>query len=80
MTTHAGRTTSNNDRTSDSVALAVSDGVRQLRKYGFRLVRDWQADADSLRAQRDAALAACSLLDLDPTDEHCAVRALRGLR
>ena len=32
------------------MALAVSDGVRQLRKYGFRLVRDWQADADSLRS------------------------------
>lgn len=58
---------SNDDRTIDSMALAVSDGVRQLRKYGFRLVRDWHADADP---QRDAALAACTLLGLDPTDEH----------
>ena len=61
---------SNDDRTIDSMALAVSDGVRQLRKYGFRLVRDWHADADPQRAQRDAALAACTLLGLDPTDEH----------
>jgi hypothetical protein len=67
-----GRTMSNDDRTIDSMALAVSDGVRQLRKYGFRLVRDWGADAeaDPQRAQRDAALAACTLLGLDPTDEH----------
>lgn len=73
---------SNDDRTIDSMALAVSDGVRQLRKYGFRLVRDWHADADPQRAQRDAALrlphAPCSAWTRRMNT--CAVRALRGLR
>ena len=67
---------SNDDRTIDSMALAVSDGVRQLRKYGFRLVRDWHADADPQRAQRDAALrlphAPCSAWTRRMTPAQCA--------
>jgi hypothetical protein len=58
------------DKTIDSFALSLATGLRQLRKHGFRLVRDWEADADPRRAQRDAELVACSMLGLDLTDQH----------
>lgn len=47
----------------------LSVGMRRMRKYGFKIVRDCESD-DEGKQQRDALLAACALLGLNDTQEN----------
>jgi hypothetical protein len=59
----------------DQAAATLALAIRQFRKHGFRLVRDWQTDHDP---QTDAAKVACLLLGLAARDEHLAQCARRA--
>ena len=54
----------------DEIEDSFSNGIRQLRKWGFRIVRDALPGDDENMRQQDALLAACSLLGMEPTTEN----------
>jgi hypothetical protein len=54
----------------DEVEDSICQGIRQLRKWGFRIVRDVIPGDDDNMRQQDALLAACAFLGLESTAEN----------
>ena len=57
-------------RNIDDVSAGVAGGLKQLRKFGFRLVREAPGMQDDAGVHHDALLAACTLLGLDASAEN----------
>lgn len=54
----------------DEVEDDLSRGIRQLRKWGFRIVREQVPGDDESKRQEDALLAACALLGFEATADN----------
>ena len=50
--------------------------IRELRNWGFRIVREPLASDDQAKQEYDSRLAACSLLGLEQTQENMRLEAV----
>ncbi len=57
-------------RTVEDISKDLSIGIRQLRRWGFRIIREPIPGDDENKRHEDALLAACVLLGLDSTTEN----------
>lgn len=57
-------------RNIDLSAEDLDIAIRELRNWGFRIVREPLASDDTAKQEYDSRLAACSLLGLEQTQEN----------
>lgn len=63
----------------NDVADDLAVGVQELRKFGFRLVREPIPGDDGQEIQRDALLASCSLLGLEASADNLRLVSVTNL-